>query len=97
MTITYAEVEARLAESKELKDRLERLDAIFDLNMKKMGLTQEDLKKHNLDNLPPNMQKRLDEIKLEVKKAGEQVARDLSLETTKSPRPSFSRSGAIKL
>ncbi|MDR2302455.1 MAG: hypothetical protein LBF38_10500 [Deltaproteobacteria bacterium] len=97
MSFNEAFLEAKLAELKELKDRLGKLDAIFDRNMEKMGLTVEDLKKLDLRNLPPDIQKSFDKTKLEVKKAGEQAARDLSLETSKSPKRSFSRSGAIKL
>jgi ribosomal protein L16 Arg81 hydroxylase len=97
MTIIDAEVEAKLAEINELRNHIERLDAIFDRNMEKVGLTEEDLRKLELTNLPPDIKKIVDETRREAQKAGEQVARDLSFQNSNSPRRSFSRAGALKL
>ncbi|MDR2301027.1 MAG: hypothetical protein LBF38_03150 [Deltaproteobacteria bacterium] len=97
MSLTDAQVEAKLAEINELRNHIERLDAIFDRQMEKVGLTEEDLRKLELTNLPPDVKKIVDETRREAQKAGERVARDSSFQNSKSPRRSFSRAGAIKL
>jgi hypothetical protein len=97
MSNTDHEVEAKLAELKELKNKIGKLDEIFERNLKAVGLTEDDLRKIDLSDMPPDVKKIVDETKLAVRMAGEQVARDLSFQNPKSSRRSFSRSGALKL
>jgi hypothetical protein len=57
MPNTDHEVEAKLAELKELKNKIGKLDEIFERNLKAVGLTEDDLRKIDPKNIPPEIKK----------------------------------------
>ncbi|MDR2443041.1 MAG: hypothetical protein LBE31_05925 [Deltaproteobacteria bacterium] len=99
MHLTDAQVEAQLAEIGQLVNKIAMLDDIFDRNMETLGLTEEDLRKLELNDMPPDIKKIVDETRLEAKKAGERVARDLGFQASTSSKSPSSRcrAGAIRL
>jgi hypothetical protein len=98
MSITDAQVQSILAQLDDLKNEIVRLDGVLERNMEAVGLTVDDLRKLEHSEPPQEVKKVVDEIKLQAQRAGEQVARDLNVQTQpKSPKRTSSRAGVIKL
>jgi hypothetical protein len=51
-------VEARLAQLKELRSQIEKLDELFQRNLEAAGLTEDDLKKIDPETIPPEFKKK---------------------------------------
>ncbi|MDR2301026.1 MAG: TIGR03761 family integrating conjugative element protein [Deltaproteobacteria bacterium] len=58
MSADGLDVEAKLAQLKELKSQIEKLDELFERDLKAAGLTKDDLKKIDPKTLPLEFKKK---------------------------------------
>jgi hypothetical protein len=96
MTFTDQDMAAQSAKLAQLKDEMARLDALQDQQLKALGLTEESLRGIDLENIPPELKKPLEEAKSKAKLEGERQARE-SKATTASTTGVSRREGAVRL
>ncbi|MDR2366689.1 MAG: hypothetical protein LBF58_01045 [Deltaproteobacteria bacterium] len=97
MTMTPDDFEAQQAMFEQLRRELDRLNELYDKNLKAMGLTEADLGNLNPDNEPPEIKKLLEEANQAAKRAGEDRVAAAKNQAPAPKVPPSSRRGGIKV
>lgn len=99
MAFTQQDMERQMAEFAALQEEFSRLEAEEKAQLKALGLTEKDLGKPDLDNLPPELKKMVDEARDVARRAGEarKTQSGAAARPSSGPRPGAGRRGVVRL
>jgi hypothetical protein len=100
MSMTQHDIGAMNKEIDAIADEFSRLNSIFDAQLKALGITENDLKKVDANNPPPELKAQMSQAIAAAKRAGEEragQARTASAAKSGGQGNSRLRAGAIRL